>query len=161
MQIPSVVREKVVLANYLLVFNAILTIVSHVVDPAFQEDQTALTYLEQAMNMIRQMSVNHFCAQRAYPFLQQLLELLDKTLPHDRQRVRTRTERNSIPPSMRESVLVDNNPSEELNTDLWSFWGATQDLTMDLGSQLDLHSDLGPAMWSWDVQNRDGQVVLD
>jgi salicylate hydroxylase len=149
------------LADHWLVFNAILIIVSHVVDPEFQEDQTALTYLEEAMHMIRQMSVNHFCARRAYTFLQQLLELLDKTLPHDRQRIRTRTERNSIPPSVRESVMADNSPSEELNTDLWSFWGATQDLTMDLGSQLDLHSDLGPAMWSWDVQHSGSLGALD
>jgi salicylate hydroxylase len=161
MRIPPLLRENMELADHSLVFNAILIIVSHVVDPEFQEDQTALTYLEEAMHMIRQMSVNHFCARRAYTFLQQLLQLLDKTLPHDRQRIRTRTERNSIPPSVRESVMADNSPSEELNTDLWSFWGATQDLTMDLGSQLDLHSDLGPAMWSWDVRHSGSLGVLD
>lgn len=127
----------------------------------FQEDQSALTYLEQAMHMIRQMSINHFCAQSTYTFLQQLLALLDKTLPHDRQRIRTRTERNSIPPSMRESVMADSNLPEELNTDLWSFGGANQDLTMDLGSELDLHSDLGPAVWSWDVPHSGSLGVVD
>jgi salicylate hydroxylase len=161
MQILFPPRENKGFADHSLVFNAILIIVSHVVDPEFQEDQTALAYLEQAMNMIRQMSVNHFCAQRAYTFLQQLLGLLDKTLPHDRQRIRTRSDLNSISPSIRASVVVDNNPSEELNTDLWSFWGATQDLTMDLGSQLDLHSDLGRGIWSWDLQHSGSPGLLD
>ncbi|ETR97378.1 hypothetical protein M419DRAFT_91730 [Trichoderma reesei RUT C-30] len=151
--------------NLYYLFTSILIIVSHVVDPAFQDDRSALLHLDQAVNMIRQMSVNHLCAQRAYAFLQQLLGLLDRTMPEDRRRS---LDRCSTPPTAMtgsnrgtaESSMYGNCPTigagEEMEdgvVDLWSLWDTTQDLTMDLGSQLELHSSLGSSTWSWGVDN--------
>lgn len=113
--------------------------------------------------MIRQMSANHLCAQRAYTFLQQLLELLDKTLPDEQQRLPSQADRSSTPPLMGDAAMTGSNnnwPEEAIGPDLWSFWGTTQDLTTDLGSQLQLHSTLGSAMWSWDSQDPGEPVVL-
>ncbi len=143
-------------------FNAILIIVSHVVDPEYVDDRNALTHLDQAVQMIRQMSANHLCAQRAYSFLRQLLTLLDRTMPEDSQRhinyrstsVEIDAERPTEPGYTAPSAGNDAGAALDFATqtdglDLWSFWDSTQDLTTDLGFQLNLHSALGSAMWSW------------
>lgn len=133
------------------VFNAILIIVSHVVHPEFKNDKTALIHLEEAVRMIRQISANHSCAQRAYAFLQQLLGLLDKTLVESRPLLTPRPERQST------SCTMADNASEELgDAALWSFWDATQDLTSNLGSQLDLY---GPDLWPWDSNNAEETAI--
>lgn len=131
-------------------------------DPEFHNDRGAVAHLEQAMQMIRQISANHFCAQRAFTFLQQLLGLLDKTLPDNRQRSLARTERStSVEPTGTEGGPSGPLPVDEMMPDLWAFWGSTQDLTTDLGSQLEMHSTLGNGMWSWVVQNQgEGHVEM-
>jgi hypothetical protein len=144
------------------VFNAILIIFSHVVDPQYIEDRNALMRLDQAVHMIRQMSANQLCAQRAFSFLQQLLTLLDKTMPEDRQRhARYRSSSVGIvvegETRMEYPAVFNGDGAEPIpdyamqaeGLDLWSFWDYTQDLTTDLESQLNLHSTLGSAMWSW------------
>lgn len=144
------------------VFNAILIIVSHIVDPQYVEDRNALMRLDQAVNMIRQMSTNHLCAQRAFSFLQQLLALLDKTMPEYRQRHArchsasldivgegdTRLEYPAVFIGDGAEPIPDHTMQAD-SLDLWSFWDSTQDLTTELESQLNLHSTLGSAMWSW------------
>ncbi|KAL6874721.1 FAD/NAD(P)-binding domain-containing protein [Trichoderma novae-zelandiae] len=158
--------------NLYYLFTSILIIVSHVVDPDFQDDRSALMHLDQAVNMIRQMSVNHVCAQRAYAFLQLLLGLLDRTMPEDRRRS---LERYSTPPTAMtgsnrgtaEATMYSNGPTigadeamEDGAVDLWSLWDTTQDLTMDLGSQLELHSSLGSSTWSWGVDNPGAESLI-
>lgn len=158
--------------NLYYLFTSILIIVSHVVDPDFQDDRSALMHLDQAVNMIRQMSVNHLCAQRAYAFLQQLLGVLDRTMPEDRRRS---LERYSTPPTVMtgsnrgaaETTIYSNcttmaadEAMEDGGVDLWSLWDTTQDLTMDLGSQLELHSSLGSATWSWGVENPGAESLM-
>ncbi|OPB41849.1 hypothetical protein A0O28_0104090 [Trichoderma guizhouense] len=49
---------------------------------------------------------------------------------------------------------------EDGGVDLWSLWDTTQDLTMDLGSQLELHSSLGSATWSWGVENPGAESLM-
>lgn len=111
-------------------------------------------HLEQAIQMIRQMSANHLCAQRAYKFLEQLVGVLDNTLPEDRQRPTSRVGRVSTAPTSKEPAVAGGEGAEDMMVpDLWSFWGATQDLTTDLASQLEMHSTLGSGIWSWDLQN--------
>jgi hypothetical protein len=146
----------------LIVFNAILIIFSHIVDPQYVEDRNALMRLDQAVNMIRQMSANHLCAQRAFSFLQQLLALLDKTMPEDRQRHAryhsasvdivaegdTRLEYPAVFIRDGAGPIPDYTMQADA-LDLWSFWDSTQDLTTELESQLNLHSTLGSARWSW------------
>ena len=144
------------------VFNAILIIFSHVVDPQYVEDRSALMRLDQAVHMIRQMSANHLCAQRAFIFLQQLLALLDKTIPEGRHRhARYRSASVDIvaqgdtrleypAPLVGDGVApIPDYTMQADGLDLWSFLDYTQDLTTDLESQLNLHSTLGSAMWSW------------
>ncbi|KAL7807135.1 fungal-specific transcription factor domain-containing protein [Trichoderma aethiopicum] len=156
--------------NLYYLFTSILIIVSHVVDPDFQDDRTALMHLDQAVNMIRQMSVNHLCAQRAYAFLQQLLGLLDQTMPEDRRRSLNRCSTPPMTGSNRgtaEATMYSNCPTmgaddamEDGAVDLWSLWDTTQDLTMDLGSQLELHSSLGSSTWSWGVDNPGAESLM-
>ncbi|KAM0521358.1 hypothetical protein ACHAPE_002838 [Trichoderma viride] len=151
--------------NLYYLFTSILIIVSHVVDPEFRDDRSALMHLDQAVTMIRQMSGNHLCAQRAYAFLQQLLGFLDRTMPDERRRT---VERYNTPPTVmpgsdrwageataysNSTTLPEDGATEDGGVDLWSLWDTTQDLTMDLGSQLELHSNLGSATWSWGVEN--------
>jgi salicylate hydroxylase len=122
--------------------------------------------------MIRQMSVNHLCAQRAYAFLQQLLGLLDRTMPEERRRS---LERYSTPPTVMAgssrgvgdatvysncTTVQEDEGIEDGGVDLWSLWDTTQDLTMDLGSQLELHSTLGSATWSWSVENPGAESLM-
>lgn len=129
-------------------------------------------HLDQAVNMIRQMSVNHLCAQRAYAFLQQLLGLLDRTMPEDRRRS---LERYSTPPAVMVGstrglgeaptysscgTVTADEAVEDGGVDLWSLWDTTQDLTMDLGSQLELHSTLGSTTWSWSVENPGAESLM-
>ncbi|RFU79707.1 hypothetical protein TARUN_2513 [Trichoderma arundinaceum] len=156
--------------NLYYLFTSILIIVSHVVDPEFQYDRSALMHLDQAVNMIRQMSVNHLCAQRAYAFLQQLLGLLDRTMPEERHRS---PERYSTPLTAMAgsniggeettmcsscTTVTANEHIDNGDYDLWSLWDTTQGLTMDLGSQLELHSTLGSDAWSWGAENNDSQI---
>jgi hypothetical protein len=144
------------------VFNAILIIFSHIVDPQYVDDRNALMHLDQAVNMIRQMSANHLCAQRAFGFLQQLLALLDKAMPEDRQRcaryrsasvtITAERDTGSEYPAPFIGDGAETVPDYTMQTDaldLWTFWDSTQDLTTELESQLNLHSTLRSGPWSW------------
>ncbi|KAM0449462.1 hypothetical protein ACHAO4_007480 [Trichoderma viride] len=158
--------------NLYYLFTSILIIVSHVVDPEFRDDRTALMHLDQAVTMIRQMSGNHLCAQRAYAFLQQLLGFLNRTIPDERRKT---VERYDTPPTVmpgsdrwageataysNSTTLPEDGATEDGGVDLWSLWDTTQDLTMDLGSQLELHSNLGAAAWSWGVENPGAESLM-
>lgn len=132
-------------------FNAILIIASHVVDPEYRDDKEALSHLEQAMHMIRQISANHACAQRAYVFLRELLNLVDKTLPANGRKTtgpaETESHRSSV--SASESVPPDLGYDGQASRDFFAFWDNTEDLTMALGSQLESYTALGSGMWCW------------
>ena len=134
-------------------FNAILIVVSHVVDPEYRKDKRALSRLDRAMHMIRQMSTNHLCAQRAYTFLQQLLSFMDRSLIIDGRRAvgSARPQSRSTQSPTLDSSTFDQSGYDDLShADLSAFWDITQDLTTNLGSQLESYS-LGSGMWSWDV----------
>jgi Fungal specific transcription factor domain len=77
---PQAYQPKLILIA-MTVFNAILILVSHVVDPAYHNDRPCLAQLDTALAMIKAMSSNHTFAQKAYSFLQQLLSCMDKSLP--------------------------------------------------------------------------------
>lgn len=55
-------------------FNAVIVLVSHLVDPAHSSDKIALAKVELALHMIQTMSRNHAFAARAYSFLQRILD---------------------------------------------------------------------------------------
>jgi hypothetical protein len=134
------------------VFNAILIIASHVVDPEFRDDREALTHLEQGMYMIRQMSANHTSAQRAHLFLRQLLDLVENSLPVNGRKTTGPAEsesHQSSSVSAGDSLPPDMGYYGHAPREFMQFWDNTEDLTMALGSQLESYSALGTGMWSW------------
>ncbi|OAP58854.1 hypothetical protein AYL99_06151 [Fonsecaea erecta] len=140
--------------NLYYLFNAILIVVSHVVDPEYRNDKRALSQLDRAVQMIRQMSTNHQCAQRAYTFLQQLLSFMDRSLLAEGRRgvSSSRPQTGTVPSPVLESSAFDQGGYDDLaHADLFAFWDITQDLTTNLGTQLESYSSLGSGMWSWDV----------
>jgi hypothetical protein len=56
------------------VFNAVIVLVSHLVDPLHSKDQIALAKVELALQMIQSMSYNHAFAARAHSFLKRVLD---------------------------------------------------------------------------------------
>jgi len=56
------------------VFNAVIVLVSHLVDPQHSDDKAALAKVELALHMIQAMSRNHAFAARAHSFLQRVLD---------------------------------------------------------------------------------------
>jgi hypothetical protein len=64
------------------VFNATLILVSHVLDPAYNNTAPCLAQLDTALGMIKSMSSNHDFAHKAYSFLQQLIGCMGKTAPN-------------------------------------------------------------------------------
>jgi hypothetical protein len=56
------------------VFNAVIVLVSHLVDPLHSNDKMALAKVELALHMIQTMSRNHAFAARAHSFLQRVLD---------------------------------------------------------------------------------------
>ncbi|OAG34942.1 hypothetical protein AYO21_10893 [Fonsecaea monophora] len=140
--------------NLYYLFNAILIVVSHVVDPEYRNDKRALSQLDRAMQMIRQMSTNHQCAQRAYTFLQQLLSFMDRSLLVEGRRgvSSSRPQTGTVSSPLLEGSTNDDGGYDDLvHPDLFAFWDITQDLTTNLGTQLESYSSLGCGMWSWDV----------
>jgi hypothetical protein len=133
------------------VFNAILIIASHVVDPDYRDDKQALSNLEQGMCMIRQMSANHACAQRAYVFLRQLVDLVDKKLPAYSRKITGPAEPNSHSSSVSAGDTVPANIGYggQASRDFYAFWDNTEDLTTALGSQLESYTAVGSGLWSW------------
>jgi hypothetical protein len=152
------------------VFNSILVLVSHVVDPKYQGDKVSLGRLDMAINMIATMSTDHAFATRAHTFLQQLLSFMDKSIPKPVPMSRSETNWStapSVPPhSINEhpsvspevyqqpQVRMPMNGVQEIEngqpTDLFALFDYTQDLTQNLGSHLNNFDPLGQGMWSWE-----------
>lgn len=140
-------------------FNAILVIVSHVIDPSFRDDRVALERLDKAMYMINRMSRSHSCAQRAYLFLQQLLKLMDSSISRESNTVLSPTLLKSVSPSISQELkektyqthqTPHQNESEvNYNVDFSILMDVTHDLADNLGSHLESYSTGDLAMWSW------------
>lgn len=134
-----------------LVFNAILVVISHVVDPAYRDDKEALRQLDFAMAMIKRMSTNHDSAQRAYLFLQQLLGYMEKLLNLGEPRhsnsggsTENLSSQTSDPhPTAGENNAPSSTPAE---FDFYALLDMTQNLTDNLGMDL---SNSGPDVWPW------------
>jgi hypothetical protein len=147
-------------AFHFAVFNAILVVVSHVVDPIYRDDKFALSHLDHAMSMINRMSISHACAERAYFFLQQLLSYMDKSLFVDRHsqnstappHVSPWSQQSQPPPSSATATLPGQNddlqPTQN-HADFFALLDVTQGLAENLGSHLESHEAMGSGMWSW------------
>lgn len=154
-------------------FNAILIVASHVVDPEFREDKEALAHLEEGMRMIGQMSANHTTARRAHIFLRQLLDLVEKVLPqYNRKSARTSslsaTSSSSMAPQTQGTVSTTTEGvasnvlgyEGQASREFMQLWDTTEDLTMALGSQLEFFSSVGSGMWTWGSQNARAYPVI-
>lgn len=139
------------------------------VDPEFRDDKEALSYLEEGMRMIGQMSANHTTARRAHIFLRQLLDLVEKTLPQQswksaRRPSLSNTSSSSMPPLTQPTVTT---AADGISTNMMGYdgqaprefmqlWDNTEDLTMALGSQLELST----GMWSWGTPDTRTYAVI-
>ncbi|EEA27292.1 hypothetical protein TMatcc_004420 [Talaromyces marneffei ATCC 18224] len=154
--------------NLYYLFNAILIIASHVVDPEFRDDKEALAHLEDGMRMIAQMSANHTTARRAHIFLRQLLDLVEKVLPQQSRNLARKSSLSTT--STTSSMAAQTQPSvpttaegtassftsySQPSREFIHLWDNTADLTTALGSQLDYYSSMGSGMWSWGNQAPD------
>ncbi|RFU31729.1 hypothetical protein B7463_g4592, partial [Scytalidium lignicola] len=137
--------------NLYYLFNAILVVISHVVDPAYRDDKEALRQLDFAMAMIKRMSTNHDSAQRAYLFLQQLLGYMEKLLNLGETRhssgggtIDTSASQANYPhPATGDSHHPSSTPAD---FDLYALLDMTQNLTDNLGMDL---SNSGVEVWPW------------
>jgi hypothetical protein len=119
------------------VFNAVIVLVSYVVDPAHFHDRSALENVDKALHMIKSMSSNHCFAQWAYSFLQKLLAYMHQSLESQKQNSENSTLPSSIPPAQATTAwhTATTGGSEGLH-DLHALFGFAQDLTVDLETQL-------------------------
>lgn len=136
-------------------FNAVIVLVSHLVDPQHSNDEIALAKVELALRMIQTMSRNHAFAARAHSFLQRVL---DYTAQSTRQRQRNKDEGTAgdvcplqeleLPPEMQGSPAIFPNIN--------AFFGLSDDMT----SGIDLYQgrvhvdarDSAFAPWSFNDQ---------
>jgi hypothetical protein len=116
------------------VFNAVIVLVSHIIDPPNFNDKAALAKVELALEMIRTMASNHSFADRAYSFLQQVLGYMHQSVATNRQ------DRGYDPmagdvfpvqPAGDFTMQVQHEPNPQLN--LSSFLGIADDLAYSLG----------------------------
>lgn len=68
--------------NIYYLFNAVIVLVSHLVDPLHSNDKLALAKVELALHMIQSMSRNHAFAARAHSFLQRVLDYTYQSAAH-------------------------------------------------------------------------------
>ncbi|KUL82307.1 hypothetical protein ZTR_09721 [Talaromyces verruculosus] len=154
--------------NLYYLFNAILIIASHVVDPDFRDDKEALAHLEDGMRMIAQLSAHHTTARRAHIFLRQLLDLVEKVLPQQspyiarKLSLSTTSTTSSMAPQTQASIPTTAEATtngftsySQPSTEFIQLWESTVDLTTALGSELDYYSSMGSGIWSWGNQAQD------
>ena len=140
-------------------FNAILVVLCHVIDPIYRGDKIALSRLDYGMSMINRMSISHACAQRAYSFLQQLLNYMDKSVFVDRHtqilaglpHAPSWSQQSQLPPSSTSATLPEQNAEFQPTpyADFFALLDVTQGLAENLGSHLESHEATGSGMWSW------------
>ncbi len=135
-------------------FNAVIVLVSHIVDPPYSNDKAALAKVELALHMIQTMSSNHAFAERAYSFLHKLLSYMH-------QSIAPRQDRDE------EALLGDiltTQPAGELPADapddpnavpnLHTFFGLTDDLANSLGLYLNRFDGKDPAEGPWSFNDQ-------
>ncbi|KAJ5160602.1 uncharacterized protein N7482_007606 [Penicillium canariense] len=148
--------------NIYYLFNAVIVLVSHIVDPQNAHDRTALDKVDEALHMINAMSSNHSFAQWAYSFLQQLLGYLHQSTGAQQPQPMT-IPQSSIPlrqstGSMASQTAV-NRGSEELQ-DLHALFGLAQDLTVDLETQFGiLDPGISESFWAFDDETSFSSVA--
>lgn len=126
------------------VFNAVIVLVASVIHKANHQGTPALVKVEQALDMIKEMSSDHAFAKRASIFLQGLLQCMHRSL-----------ELLNSPHSSADSAVLANNPltsstkasmpmslplplplTTESFPGLYTLFGYTSDIASNLEAQL-------------------------
>ncbi|KIX99354.1 uncharacterized protein Z520_04930 [Fonsecaea multimorphosa CBS 102226] len=145
--------------NIYYLFNAVIVLVSHVIEPAHNNDRAALTKVDTALRMIQAMSHDHAFAQRAYTFLQQLLGYMHPSVTAAAQRNQNQDETSfsSRPPLHTEQTAgqlptdLQHNGADSIPS-LHTLYGFTQDLTDNLVNYLENLDNSGFADEPWVFQ---------
>lgn len=135
-------------------FNAVIVLVSHVVDPAYSNDRAALAKVDTALHMIKTMSNNHAFAQRAYSFLQQVLGYMHQSIAvclDKEDQVLT----GALPPTPPTGTLAaDIQDDAEPIPNLHALFGFTQDLTNNLEIHLENFGTRGLVQEPWSFSDQ-------
>lgn len=125
--------------DVLPVFNAVVVLVSHIVDPAYSHDRLALAKVDMALHMVQAMSNNHAFAQRAFTFLQQLLGYMHSALSMPQYEIATNGNSTFTPisPGPAQPFQAGTGLVGNAAPSLHSLFGLTQDLTDNLESYLE------------------------
>ncbi|KAJ5365692.1 hypothetical protein N7517_008578 [Penicillium concentricum] len=112
--------------NVYYLFNAVIALVSYIINPSYTHDPPILEKMEKALHMIKSMSRNHSFAQRAHSFLRQLIEYM-----HPPQ----------VPQERRSDFHTQTEPraaagTSDMSVDLSTLFDMAQNLTGHLESQL-------------------------
>ena len=138
-----------------------------------RNDKPALEQLKNAMAMIKAMSANHHNAQRAYLFLRQVLNLMDKSLelgsnfPGPTPLGSPTPQPASSASQFSASALSNENANANTTfpdllsgnetRDFITLLSEAQDLTEMLGTRLESHAALPNSLWSW-ASNDNGEL---
>ncbi|KIW29053.1 uncharacterized protein PV07_04899 [Cladophialophora immunda] len=141
--------------NIYYLFNAVVVLVSHVVEPACSNDRAALSKVDTALRMIQTMSHDHAFAQRAYSFLQQLLGYMHPTVAAQRSQDESSFSGRLLHTGQAEEVPSSLQHSVEPIPSLHTLYGFTQDLTDNLVNYLENfdHSGFPDGPWPSSDQN--------
>ncbi|OAP57701.1 hypothetical protein AYL99_08439 [Fonsecaea erecta] len=155
--------------NIYYLFNAVIVLVSHVIEPAYHNDRAALSKVDTALRMIQTMSHDHAFAQRAYTFVQQLLGYMHPaTVAATAAQQQQQRNHDAIPPLHPDhggqlplpqqppqppQPLQHEHEHEHGNVEpipsLHTLYGFTQDLTDNLVNYLDTFDNSGFADEPW------------
>ncbi|KAJ3471956.1 hypothetical protein MRS44_002055 [Fusarium solani] len=115
--------------NVYYLFNAVVALVSSVIRTAHHQESPALAKVENALDMIKEMSSNHAFAKRALIFLQGLLQCMHQSLHSSGSCA-------NLPPSLT-PMPVPLTLTTEAFPGLHSLFGYTRGIAHDLQTQLE------------------------
>ncbi|EEU35502.1 uncharacterized protein NECHADRAFT_88762 [Fusarium vanettenii 77-13-4] len=115
--------------NVYYLFNAVVALVSSVIRTAHHQESPALAKVENALDMIKEMSSNHAFAKRALTFLQGLLQCMHQSLHSSGSCA-------NLPPSLTPMPVPLALPTEAF-PGLHSLFGYTRGIAHDLQTQLE------------------------
>lgn len=119
------------------VFNAVIVLVSHVVNPAYSNDKAALAKVDEALHMIKAMSSYHAFALRAYSFLQQVLGYMNQSMAVHRDSNDSIRGRDLLPSQPTGALSSGLQSNAESVPNLHTLFGFTEDLTYNLEAYLE------------------------
>ncbi|KAF9887943.1 hypothetical protein FE257_009465 [Aspergillus nanangensis] len=122
--------------NIYYLFNAVIVLVSYIINPFYTHDRAALDQMEKALHMIKSMSSNHSFAKWAYSFLQQLIGYMHQSLGTQHGKPQNDRSTEAVPPPPHQTTdLTRLSGESDPFSDLQSLFGFAQDLSDNLETQ--------------------------